>query len=65
MTVQLTKGQRAMIAFSAYGLSEAEAENFEAAVVQRLTRLMDGGVTHVLGKNHIRAAITSELARGK
>ncbi len=65
MTVQLTKEQRALIAFSAYGLNPAEAENFENAVVQRLTRLMDSGVTHVLGKNHIRAAITSELAAGK
>jgi hypothetical protein len=65
MTVQLTKEQRVMIGFSAYGLNAAEAENFENAVVQRLTRLIDSGVTHVLGKNHIRAAITAELAAGK
>jgi hypothetical protein len=47
------------------GLNGAEADNFENAVVERLTRLMDSGVTHVLGKNHIRAAITAELAAGK
>ncbi|HJW99974.1 MAG TPA: hypothetical protein VJ453_07425 [Terriglobales bacterium] len=43
----------------------AGAANFENAVLERLKRLMDSGVTHVLGKNHIRAAITSELAAGK
>jgi hypothetical protein len=46
-------------------LSGADAENFENAVLQRLVRLMDSGVTHTLGKNHIRAAITAELAAGK
>jgi hypothetical protein len=65
VTVQLTKDQKAMIAVSAHGLNGAEADNFENAVVERLTRLMDSGVTHVLGKNHIRAAITAELAAGK
>jgi hypothetical protein len=65
MTLQLSKDQKAMIAFSAYGLSGADAENFENAVLQRLVRLMDSGVTHTLGKNHIRAAITAELAAGK
>jgi hypothetical protein len=63
--VQLTKDQMAMIAFSAHGLNISEAENFESAVVQRLTRLMDTGVTHSLVKNHIRAAIAAELAAGK
>ena len=56
-----------MIRATAYGLDGPGVENLEAAVAARIDRLIVGGTVKkaLINKDHIRAAITAELARGK
>ena len=58
----LNKDERAMVREAARGMNGADAANFENGVIARLQELLDSGT---ITKNHIRAACTTELARGK
>jgi NAD/NADP transhydrogenase beta subunit len=60
MSISLTTEQRSMVLASSYGLSTDQAEQFVADVTAELEAL-DVPVT----RNHIRAATTKVLARGK
>jgi hypothetical protein len=59
------KDDRAMVREAARGLNGAGAANFETAVIARLQAALDSGVIHAISKNHVRAAITVEVSRGK
>jgi hypothetical protein len=61
----LNKDERAMVREAARGMNGAEAANFESEVIARLQQLLDSGVINHITKNHIRAACTIELTRGK
>ena len=61
----LNKDERAMVREAARGMNGADAANFENGVIACLQELLDSGVVHEITKNHIRAACTAELARGK
>jgi len=63
--MKLDKTQLAQIKFSAYGLDSAATDNFLAAVIARLKNMIDSGTVKRIGRNHLRAAITAELAMGK
>jgi hypothetical protein len=65
MFEMLNKEDRAMVREAARSLNGADAAAFEGAVVARLQELLDSGVVHAITKNHIRAACTAELAKGK
>jgi hypothetical protein len=60
MTVNLSKSQREMVKASAYGLNTGQVEQLIADVAAELEAL---GVP--VTRNHIRAATTKVLARGK
>jgi hypothetical protein len=61
----LNKEDKAMVLEAARGLNGAAATDFENAVIARLQELLDSGVVHAITKNHVRAACTAELSRGK
>ena len=61
----LNKDERAMVREAARGMNGASAANFESAVIARLQELLDGGVVHAITRNHVRAACTAELSKGK
>jgi len=61
----LNKDERAMVREAARGMNGADVANFESGVIARLQELLDSGVVHEITKNRIRAACTTELARGK
>ncbi|WP_027523235.1 hypothetical protein [Bradyrhizobium sp. Ec3.3] len=61
----LNKEDRAMVREAAKGLNGAAAANFESAVIARLQEALDAGVIDCVAKNHIRAACTAELSKGK
>ena len=61
----LNKEDLAMVREAARGMNGAAAANFESAAIARLQELLDSGVVHEIGRNHVRAAATEELARGK
>ena len=61
----LNKEDRALVREAARGLNGADAANFESAVIARLQQLLDSGVVSGITKNHVRAACTAELSRGK
>jgi hypothetical protein len=54
-----------MIREAGRGFDGAAFSNFENAVTARLQELLDSGVVHAITRNHIRAACTAELAKGK
>ena len=54
-----------MVREAARGMNGADAANFESAVIARLQGLLDSGTLPSLTRNHIRAACSEELARGK
>jgi hypothetical protein len=60
MSISLTTEQRNMVLASSYGLDTDQAEQFIADVTAELESL-DVAPT----KNHVRAACTKVLARGK
>jgi hypothetical protein len=60
MTIQLTKEERAMVLATTYGLNGDQAEQFVADVTAELE-----AIEVPITKNHIRAAATKVLARGK
>jgi hypothetical protein len=55
----------AMIREAGRGFDGEAFSHVEAAVIVRLQALLDGGVVHQISKNHLRAACTAELAKGK
>ncbi|MDN4988838.1 hypothetical protein QY049_37465 [Bradyrhizobium sp. WYCCWR 13022] len=61
----MSKQDKAMVREAARGMNGADAANFEGAVIARLQELLDSGVVASIAKNHIRAAMTAELAKGK
>jgi hypothetical protein len=61
----LSKQDRAMIRESARGMNGAAAANFESAIIARCQELLDNDVVQQITKNHVRAAITAELAASK
>ena len=61
----LNKEDKTTVREAARGMNGANAANFESAVVARLKELLDSGVVPSITKNHIRAACTAELSRGK
>lgn len=69
--MNLTKEQRGMIREAARGIiglpimggKRVAVEGFEAAVIRRLQKLADGGVT--ITTPNVAAACSQELARGK
>jgi hypothetical protein len=61
----LNKDERAMVREAVRGTNGADAANSERGVIARLQELLDSGVIQKITKNHIRAACTTELARGK
>jgi hypothetical protein len=61
----LNKEDKAMVREAARGLNGADTASFESAVIARLQELLDSGVVHKIARNHIRAACTQELAKGK
>jgi hypothetical protein len=63
--VNLSKDDRALIRASAHGLDGPATDNLEAAVTARLVKLIESGIVTGIGRNHLRAAITAELAAGK
>ena len=65
--MDFTKDEIAMIRASAYGLDGPATEHFQAAISARLDRLIDSGTVKraLINKDHIRAAVTAELASGK
>src|SRR5256885_17219963 len=60
--MNLTKEQRAQIREAARGMNQAEVENFETAVIGRLQKMVDGGVT--ITTPNVSTACSEELARG-
>jgi hypothetical protein len=65
MTVQLSKGDIAMIRSAAGDLDGAGVARLEAGVISRLTKMIERGEIRYVSKNTLRAAITSELNKGK
>jgi hypothetical protein len=63
--LNLSKDVRAMIRESGRGFDGEAYSHFESAVIARLNHLLDSGVVHQIGRNHIRAACTAELGAGK
>jgi hypothetical protein len=61
----LSKDDKAMIREASRGLNGADAVNFESAVMARLQALLDSGTVPSITRNHIRAACTAELSKGK
>jgi hypothetical protein len=61
----LTKSDKALVREAARGLNGADAANFESAVIARLQRQLDDGTIDHVTKNHVRAACSAELTRGK
>lgn len=61
----LDKNDKAMVREAARGLNGAAAANFESAVIARLQEALDAGLIDRVTKNHVRAACTAELSRGK
>ncbi|PSO30533.1 hypothetical protein [Bradyrhizobium sp. MOS002] len=61
----LTKEQNAQIAEAARGLNTLGVENFKAAVVGRLDRMLAVGTVKHVTTPIVAAACTAELARGK
>jgi hypothetical protein len=54
-----------MIRHAAAGLNGSEITNLENKVAERLQADLDAGVIKAVTRNHLRAAITAELSKGK
>jgi hypothetical protein len=63
--MNFSKADKAMIRHAAAGLNGSEIANLENKVAARLQADLDAGVMRAVTKNHLRAAITGELSRGK
>jgi hypothetical protein len=63
MSIELTKSDIEMI--SAGDLDGPGVEALKAGVIARLTNLIESGVVDAISRNHVRAAVTAELAKDK
>jgi hypothetical protein len=65
MSVTLSKDHVAMIRAGAGDLDTAGVQALEEGVVSRLTKMIDRGEISHVTRNNLRAAITSEMGKGK
>jgi hypothetical protein len=65
MAFTLNDDDKAMLRASAYGINTAGVQSLETAVTARLNALLDSGTVSAITKNHVRSAITTEMAKGK
>jgi hypothetical protein len=63
--MNLSKSDKVMIRLAAGGLNGAEVANLEDKVAARLQADLNAGVIKAVTRNHLRAAITAELSKGK
>ncbi|MCW2069703.1 UNVERIFIED_ORG: hypothetical protein M2195_000914 [Bradyrhizobium japonicum] len=61
----MSDGDKAMIRHAAGNLSGAAVVDLQNAVAARLQADLDAGLIKAVTKNHVRAACTAELSRGK